>query len=124
LILTALSCVTRFGKIINRSEPESEAKVSLPGNGLSAANSACSPTSSDLLTDWQIKTANVSDREFLPLVEDVRDKMIVLADKGFRRQKNQPENLKICSRGEWNDRMLVETVFSLLSQVCKLKHLG
>ena len=76
-----------------------------------------------LVTDWQIKTANVSDQEFLPLVEAVSDKMIVLADIGFRRKINQPENLKICRRGEWNDRMLIETVFSLLSQVCRLKHL-
>ena len=76
-----------------------------------------------LVTSWQIKTANVSDQEFLPLVEAVSDKMIVLADIGFRRKINQPENLKICRRGEWNDRMLIETVFSLLWQVCKLKHL-
>jgi len=76
-----------------------------------------------LVTDWDVKTANVSDQEFLPLVEAVSDKMIVLADTGFRRKINQPENLKICSRGQWNDRMLIETVFSLLSQVCKLKHL-
>jgi hypothetical protein len=76
-----------------------------------------------LVTDWQVKTANVSDQEFLPLVEAVRGKMIVLADIGFRRKLKQPENLKICRRGEWNDRMLIETVFSLLSQVCKLKHL-
>ncbi len=76
-----------------------------------------------LVTGWDVKTANVSDSEFLPLVEQVREKMIVLADTGFRRRKNQPENLKICRRGEWNDRMLIETIFSLLSQVCKLKHL-
>lgn len=76
-----------------------------------------------LITDWSVKTANVSDQGFLPPVEAVAEKMIVLADTGFRRQKNQPENLKICRRGEWNDRMLIETVFSLLSQVCRLKHL-
>ena len=76
-----------------------------------------------LITDWQVSTANVSDQTFLPLVEAVRDKMIVLADKGFLRKLNQPPNLKICLRGEWNDRMLIETIFSLLSQVCKLKHL-
>ena len=76
-----------------------------------------------LITDWSVKTANVSDREFLPLVERVSRKMIVLADKGFRRRAGQPENLKICPKGEWNDRMLIETVFSLLSQVCRLKHL-
>lgn len=76
-----------------------------------------------LVTNWSVKTANVSDQQFLPLVEAVRGKMIVLADTGFRRCVDQPENLKICSRGQWNDRMLIETVFSLFSQVCKLKHL-
>lgn len=76
-----------------------------------------------LITAWDVKTANVSDQEFLPLVERVSEKMIVCADIGFRRKINQPENLKICRRGEWNDRMLIETVFSLLSQVCKLKYL-
>ena len=57
------------------------------------------------------------------MAEAVGEKMIVLADKGFRRRTNQPVNLKICPKGEWNDRMLIETVFSLLSQVCRLKHL-
>lgn len=76
-----------------------------------------------LITDWCVLTAIVADQEFLPLVEAVSDQMIVLTDKGFRRHHNQPENLKICRRGEWNDRMLIETVFSLLSEVCRLKHL-
>lgn len=76
-----------------------------------------------LVTGWQVSSANVSDQSFLPLVERVAGEMIVLADKGFRRKINPPENLKICAKGEWNDRMLIETVFSLLSQVCKLKHL-
>lgn len=76
-----------------------------------------------LITDWFVKTANVSDQEFLPLVEKVHQQMIVLADTGFRRKIGQPKNLKICRCGEWNDRMLIETVFALLSQVCQLKHL-
>ena len=76
-----------------------------------------------LVTNWQIKTANVHDSSFLSLVEAVREQMIVLADMGFRSQKTKPENLKLCSRGEWNERMLIETVFSLFSQVCRLKHL-
>lgn len=76
-----------------------------------------------LITAWAVRTANVSDTEFLDLVEAVSDQMIVLADRGFRRRIGQPENLKVCPKGAWNDRMLIETVFSLLSQVCKLKHL-
>ncbi len=76
-----------------------------------------------LVTDWQVKTANVSDQDFLPMVSAVEDQMIVLADRGFRSKDNQPKNLKLCNRGEWNDRMLIETLFSLFSQVCQLKHL-
>ena len=70
-----------------------------------------------LVTDWEVKTANVSDQEFLPLVKRVGEKMIVWADTGFRRRINQPLNLKIFRRGEGDDLMLIETVFSLLSQV-------
>jgi len=29
--------------------------------------------------------------------------------------------LKLCQRGEWNDRMLIETVWSMLTQVCHFK---
>ena len=76
-----------------------------------------------LITDWQIKTANVSETEFVPLVEAVSGKIIGLADKAFRRRVSQPENLKICSRRTSNDPMLIETIFSLLSQTCRLKHL-
>ena len=76
-----------------------------------------------LVTDWDVKTANVSDQEFLPMVTAVDGQMIVLADQGFRSKDNQPANLKLCKRGQWNDRMVIETIFSLFSQVCKLKHL-
>ena len=37
-----------------------------------------------LVTKWQVRTGNVSDQEFLPLAQAVRNKMIVLADIGFR----------------------------------------
>jgi hypothetical protein len=32
-----------------------------------------------------------------------------------------PANLKLCQRGEWQDRMLVETVLSRLTLVCHFK---
>ena len=32
-----------------------------------------------------------------------------------------PSNLKLCQRGEWQDRMLVETVLSMLTLVCHFK---
>src|SRR6185295_12522792 len=32
-----------------------------------------------------------------------------------------PANLKLCQRGEWEERMLVETVLSMLTLVCHFK---
>jgi hypothetical protein len=47
--------------------------------------------------------------------------MIVLSDTGFHAAEGDPSNLKLCQRGEWEDRMLVETVLSMLTLVCHLK---
>ncbi len=49
--------------------------------------------------------------------------MIVYVDKGFRSRRANPRNMKVCERGACNERMLIETVFSLLTQVCNLKRL-
>lgn len=34
-----------------------------------------------------------------------------------------PVNLKICSKGHWNERMIIETIFSLFTVVLKMKKL-
>jgi hypothetical protein len=47
--------------------------------------------------------------------------MIVLSDMVFHAAEGDPTNLKLCPRGEWEDRMLVETVFSMLTLVCHFK---
>ena len=47
--------------------------------------------------------------------------MIVLSDTGFHAAEGDPDNLKVCQRGEWQDRLLVETVLSMLTVVCHLK---
>jgi hypothetical protein len=47
--------------------------------------------------------------------------MIVLSDTAFHAAEGDPANLKLCQRGEWEDRMLVETVLSMLTLVCHLK---
>jgi hypothetical protein len=44
-----------------------------------------------------------------------------LSDTGFHAAEGDPSNLKLCQRGEWQDRMLVETVLSMLTLVCHLK---
>lgn len=75
------------------------------------------------VVDWGCNTANVYDGVFLPLVERVKDKMIVLGDSNFHTKSQDPQNLKICERGKWNVRMLIETVLSMLTNVCGFKKL-
>lgn len=72
---------------------------------------------------WDWSTANVHDQVFLPLVEPLEGQTITLADTGFQSAAGIPENLKLCPKGTWNERMLVETILSMLTGVCHLKHL-
>jgi hypothetical protein len=72
---------------------------------------------------WDINTANVHDHDFNHLAERFIGQTIVLADTGFQdRRKGIPQNLKLCPRGTWNNRMLVETALSMLTIVCHIKH--
>jgi hypothetical protein len=70
---------------------------------------------------WDWNTANVHDQTFLPLVEAFDEVSIVLADVGFNRESGIPTNLKLCPRGTWNERMLVETTLALVTMICHLK---
>ena len=75
-----------------------------------------------LIVDWACDTANVYDGSaFQQLVDDVADKMVVFSDLGFEKKDWQPSNLRLCQRGEWNVRMLVEMVLSMLTYVCDFK---
>jgi len=47
--------------------------------------------------------------------------MIILSDTGFHAAEGDPANLKLCQRGEWQDRLLVETVLSMLTLVWHFK---
>ena len=70
---------------------------------------------------WSLMPDNVHDTTFLSMVHGFRDEMIIFGDQGFRSVTDRPENLRICKKGEWNSRMLVETVLSLLTTVMHSK---
>jgi nitrogen fixation protein len=74
-----------------------------------------------LVVAWDCETANVPDTTFQPLIQAVKDQMIVLSDTGFHAKEGDPVNLKICPRGHWNVRMVIETVLSMLTVVCQFK---
>jgi hypothetical protein len=70
-----------------------------------------------LIGAWDCATANVHDTHFQPLIARFDGEMIVLTDTGFHAQTGDPANMKVCPRGTWNTRMLVETVLSMLTTV-------
>lgn len=75
-----------------------------------------------LVVDWDCDTANVYDGSaFQHLVDEVAGKMVVFADDGFEKVDWHPPHLRICQRGEWNVRMIIETVLSMLTLVCHFK---
>jgi hypothetical protein len=79
---------------------------------------------------WDVTTANCYDADaFAPLIWSYQNRMIVLADCNFhkspyhRKADPDPPNLKICPRGLWNTRRLIETDFSMAQSLCSLKKL-
>jgi len=77
-----------------------------------------------LVAAWDGATANVHDSTFQPLVTRFQEQMIVLTDTTFHAQQGDPPNMKVCPRGTWNVRMVVETVLSMLTSVCHFKHMA
>jgi hypothetical protein len=75
------------------------------------------------IVNWDWATMNVYDKHFHPMVEPYIGQTIVLADFGFRDKEGVPENMKICKKGTWNERLCVETVLSMLTIVCDLKRI-
>jgi hypothetical protein len=70
---------------------------------------------------WDGTTAKFHDSAFHPLIARFAAESVVLADGNFHPKAGDPANLQVCARGHWPQRILVETVFSLLTRVCHLK---
>jgi hypothetical protein len=73
---------------------------------------------------WGWNTLNTPDQAFNPLIEELLGQTIVLSDLGFRDQEGIPDNLKLCPKGTWNERMVVETALSMVTTVCHLKKIS
>ena len=73
---------------------------------------------------WECGGANLHDTVFHCALERFEEQVIVLADKGFKAKTGTPQCLKICEKGAWNERMLVETLFSMFTNVLHLKKLS
>ncbi len=74
-----------------------------------------------LVVAWACAGANAPDTAFHPLSEAFDRQMIVLSDRAFHAKEGDPSHLKLCDRGLWHTRMVVETVLSMLTGVCHIK---
>jgi hypothetical protein len=75
-----------------------------------------------LIIAWDCDTANVYDGSaFQHVVDHVAGQTVVFADMGFDKKDWHPDHLRLCQRGEWNDRMMIETTLSMLTLVCHFK---
>jgi hypothetical protein len=73
------------------------------------------------VVEWYWLPLNQPDKEFNALAAHFAEESIVLTDLGFRDAKGIPPNLKVCPKGTWNERMIIETTFSMLTVVCHTK---
>jgi hypothetical protein len=74
-----------------------------------------------LIVGWVCDTAKVADNTFQWLIRQVDGRLIVLRDTAFHAAEGDPANLTLGPRGAWEERMLVETVLSMLTVVCHCK---
>ena len=72
---------------------------------------------------WDWAPLNTPDNHFQPLVARFAGQTITLSDTAFHSADGDPDNLKLCPKGTWNDRMVVETSFSMVTVICDLKRL-
>ena len=49
------------------------------------------------------------------------EQMILLSDQGFHAKAGDPANLKGCPAKTWGERMVIETVFSMLTRIGHFK---
>ncbi|HVO71757.1 MAG TPA: hypothetical protein VMT24_17030 [Aggregatilineaceae bacterium] len=70
---------------------------------------------------WYWRPLDHPDKDFNCFVRYRDGLTITLTDLGFRDTDGVPANLKRCPKGTWNERMVVASVFSMLTVVCQLK---
>lgn len=74
-----------------------------------------------LVVAWACDTAQVHDSTFQPRIRQFADHRLILSALAFHAAEGDPANLKLCERGEWNERMRIETVLSMRTWVRHFK---
>lgn len=127
---TTLGVIDSYGIELRHPWREDRADQQIGGKGLSnhrwivGAKLTYVVNQYGLIVAWDYAAANVADNAFQPLIAEFGDEMIILADTGFHAKTGDPANMQLCRRGTRNVRMVIETVLSMLTTVCRLKKLS
>jgi hypothetical protein len=70
---------------------------------------------------WAWATATVAENTLQWLMRQCEAPMILLSDTAFHAAAGDPTNRKLCQRGAWEERMLVETGLAMLTLGCHCK---
>ena len=70
---------------------------------------------------WACATAQVADPTLQWRIRPCEERLMLLSDPAFHAAAGDPATLKRCQRGAWQDRLLVETVLSMLTLVRHFK---
>jgi hypothetical protein len=120
---TVLGVIDTYGIELNHSMREGWSPQQIGRKGLSnhrwiVGGKLCLVLNQwGLVVAWACATATVADNTFQGLIRQFEEHMIVFSDTGFHAAEGDPINLKLCPRGEWQGRLLVETVLSMLTLV-------
>ncbi len=127
---TVLGIADTYGIELRHPWREDRADQQIGGKGLSnhrwivGAKLAYVVNQYGLIVAWDCAAGNVADQAFHQLISDFQDEMVILTDTGFHARHGDPANMKPCKAGTWNVRMVVETVLSMLTTVCRIKKLS
>lgn len=73
------------------------------------------------IVNWEILPAQAHDTWFNEIYNVMAEGERVLADTGFKSKDDHPEWIHICKRGENNQRMIVESLFSQLKRLTQFE---
>jgi hypothetical protein len=127
---TTLGVADTYGIELRHPWREDRADHQIGGKGLSnhrwivGAKLAYVVNQYGLIVAWDYAGANAPDNAFRELIADFQDEMVILTDTAFHARAGDPPNQKVCKRGTWNGRMVVETVLAMLTTVVHLKKLS
>jgi hypothetical protein len=77
---------------------------------------------------WDAAVASAYDgKAFADMIAQFDGRMIILADNGFHQSQangGDPPNLQLCKRKTWSERIVIETMLSMLTTVCHFKSMA